>query len=463
MKDKSVLQVWGLVNSIRGMFVVTDYPYIVLPTLLLKWAELKNREEGFAAYKEIYSPSRLAATYGSTDGAKDVLQYLLDIEKCQDKVLGGYISEVFTHLDMIPAKDFSKILGAVSQIEVDRSEVLYDMARALLQQGSRAFGNKTSQIISSASGVKTIEKIALGQINEKDTLFDGFAGTGVSAIEASDGVGTLILADKNPNMACISEMLCILRECKAEIYVQDSFLSSHRYTSYDKVLIEPPFGVKGKEYKDEELPYFEMDVDLMSLKYALNKINSDGVAVVLSPASVLFRNVKSAADTRKALVSDNSIDMVIQLPVGAVTGTAVSTAVLVLKKNKKDDKILFVDASKLLERTDDRKTDMILSAESGELLKSIIDNRKVVEEVSNLVPAKEVADHDYSLVLAQYVNKPLEKREKVDIKALLDKNSQLEIEVSAIDEEFKKNLANRLQAYSRKLTEIQNSGNKSVK
>ncbi len=428
--------IWKVCCSVRGTIELSDYPFVILPAFLLKWSELKNKEEGFETYKGIYSPARLAVTFGNPDKPEDVIKYILEIEDAQKNVCGGYIREVAEFLERIPAHDFSEILKVVGEMPVKDSSEIYDIAEAFIRHVA-VHSRRASTTVSSSTGTEQIEKMALGMVTEEDTVFDGFAGSGISAIKASGGQGKLILADIQIKYACMAEIMCILKGVQSSIHCEDSLFDSDLGSDSDFVTIEPAFGVKGAGEK--KLPFYDPDYDIMCLKYAISKLNDNGKAVVLSPAGVLFRGGRTEAG-RKELIANN-IETVIQLPSGSASGafafiSSVACAVLVLRKNKKDDKVLFIDASSLLETVD--KVDNRLKEGKEDLLKDILEKRIDVEGVSKLVSAEEIANSGYSLVVSKYLNNVVYEVKEVDVKPLMQKSAILEMRLNELNQKLSK-------------------------
>ena len=139
--------------------------------------------------------------------------------------------------------------------------------------------------------------------------------------------------------------------------------------------------------------------------------------------------------TAAELIENSYIDAVIPLPAGAVLGTAVQTAILILGKNKKSSKVMVVDASKLLSATD-KGRDFILSAENAAVLQDIIYNRKVIENISQEIDKTDIVEHDYSLVVNQYIETSEETDNEIDLSAALERKSDLEKRLGQIDKEL---------------------------
>ena len=429
MNKDSVTFLFNILNSVRGEVAVVDYPFVVLPALILEWAEQKNKEGDLDAYKEIYSPARLAATYGGADTAEHIIQYLIQIEESQENIIGGYISEAFSVLEKTPAKCFSEILKSIADIGFLSSHNVYDYATAFLDFYYMNNKNSANGGLST-KGVRQIEKIALGLTEDEDTVFDGFAGTGIAALNATSECKSIILQDISRSMACIEEMLCIMRGCVATINVQDSLLVNDT-KRYSRVIIEPPFLRSVAELRNRNLSYYSPDPDVMCIKYALSKMTDDGKAVVLCPAGVLFRSGKTSVE-REMLVRNRYIDTVIQLPQGSIYGTGVSTAILILRKKKYGDEVLFVDASQVMNKA---KQDLILN--DAALLYDIIMNRKVIEGISCIVPLQALEDHEFSLVITQYIRNTAVETAEIDLSPLVEKKERLLSELIEIDKALK--------------------------
>jgi type I restriction enzyme M protein len=117
---------------------------------------------------------------------------------------------------------------------------------------------------------------------------------------------------------------------------------------------------------------------------------------------------------RKYLIENNYVDTVIQLPPDLFFGTGIQTCILVLKKSKKDNKVLFVNAEREFARFGNKNK---LRPEDIEKILAIYSKRDSAEYFSRLVDHDEVAGNDYSLSVTSYVNAE-DTREVVDIKEL---------------------------------------------
>ena len=105
---------------------------------------------------------------------------------------------------------------------------------------------------------------------------------------------------------------------------------------------------------------------------------------------------------------------------------------MVLKKSKKDNSTLFIDASKeCIKITNNNK----LTDENIDNIVRIFSDRQDIQYVSRLVPNKEIAENDYNLSVSQYVEQE-DKKEVIDIKML---NAELE-QIVAREDELRKQI-----------------------
>ena len=153
--------------------------------------------------------------------------------------------------------------------------------------------------------------------------------------------------------------------------------------------------------------------DLAFLMHITSWLASDGTAAVVSFPGVLYRG-GSEAKIRKYLVYSNFIDAVIQLPDNLFFGTSIATCVIVIRKNKKEAKTLFIDASKefIHEGNKNKLSDRNIQA----ILDEWVD-RKVVPHFSSEVDNTAIAENGYNLSVSSYVEKEDDK-EVINIKEL---------------------------------------------
>ena len=114
---------------------------------------------------------------------------------------------------------------------------------------------------------------------------------------------------------------------------------------------------------------------------------------------------------RKYLIDNNFVDCVIQLPSNLFFGTSIATCIMVLKKNKADNRTLFIDATnECIKVTNNNK----LTADNVDKIVNVFSSRKEVEHFSHLSTYEEIEENDYNLTVSTYVEAE-DTREIIDI------------------------------------------------
>jgi type I restriction enzyme M protein len=122
---------------------------------------------------------------------------------------------------------------------------------------------------------------------------------------------------------------------------------------------------------------------------------------------------------RKYLVDNNYVDTVIQLPPDLFFGTGIATGIMVIKKNKQDTNILFIDASDEFTRSGNKNK--LTDENIAKIMKAYTD-RKDIPHFASLVPYEKITENDYNLAVSSYVEKE-DTTEEVDIHKL---NAEIE-------------------------------------
>ncbi|MEK7266388.1 MAG: type I restriction-modification system subunit M, partial [Pseudomonadota bacterium] len=125
-----------------------------------------------------------------------------------------------------------------------------------------------------------------------------------------------------------------------------------------------------------------------------------GRMAVVAPHGVLFRG-SSEGKIRKQLVEENLLDTVIGLPEKLFYGTGIPAAILVLKKRKTDDKVLFIDASREFVSG---KNQNQLSDDNLKKIMETFEARQSVPKYAWLASPKELAENDFNLNIPRYVD-----------------------------------------------------------
>jgi type I restriction enzyme M protein len=176
--------------------------------------------------------------------------------------------------------------------------------------------------------------------------------------------------------------------------------------------------------------------DLAFTMHMLSWLSTEGTAAIVEFPGVLYRG-GAEMKIRKYLVDNNYVDTVIQLPDNLFFGVSIATCIIVLKKSKKDNSILFIDGSKEFQHVGNKNK--LMDENIQHILNTFI-ARKDVEFFSKLVKKEDIEVNGYNLSVSSYVEQE-DTREKIDIHKLnaeiaemVKKENELR---SAIDEIIK--------------------------
>jgi type I restriction enzyme M protein len=210
---------------------------------------------------------------------------------------------------------------------------------------------------------------------------------------------------------------------------------------FDIVVANPPFSLEkwGHEAADADKykrfrrgipPRTKADYAFILHMIETMKPGSGRMAVVV-PHGVLFRGA-AEGKIRKLLIDENLLDIVIGLPEKLFYGTGIPAAVLVFRKKKTDDKVLFIDASREYQ---DGKNQNILRAQD---LQKILDHataRQSADKYAYLASPAEIAENDYNLNIPRYVD-TFEEEEEIDLMAVRREREQLKAELAVLEEKM---------------------------
>lgn len=172
------------------------------------------------------------------------------------------------------------------------------------------------------------------------------------------------------------------------------------------------------------------------IMHSLSYLASSGTAAIVCFPGIFYRG-GAEQKIRKYLVEKNFVEAVIALPSNLFYGTSIATYILVLKKSRKDNKVLFIDASSEFikvsnnNRLTDQNIDKILDAYK---------NREDLQYFTKVATIDEIRAQEYNLSVSTYVVKE-DTREVVDIKKLNAEIEQIVIRQTALRLEIDKIVA----------------------
>ena len=216
---------------------------------------------------------------------------------------------------------------------------------------------------------------------------------------------------------------------------------------FEAIVSNPPYSTKWKGSDDPLLindPRFspagilapKSYADMAFIMHSLSWLATSGVAAIVCFPGIFYRG-GAEQKIRKYLIENNFIDCIIQLPSNLFFGTSIATCIMVLKKSKTSNDVLFIDASaECVKVTNNNK----LTETNIENILHLFTERKDVEYTSKVVPNAVIGENDFNLSVSTYVEKQ-DTREKVDIKELNNQIAEIVAREQVLRDEIDKIIA----------------------
>lgn len=228
------------------------------------------------------------------------------------------------------------------------------------------------------------------------------------------------------NLCRINMFLHDINYEKFDIALGDTLLAPKHWDDepFECIVSNPPYSIK---WVGDENPLLINDprfspagilapkskADLAFTMHMLSWLATNGTAAIVEFPGVLYRG-GAEQKIRKYLIDNNYIDTVIQLPANLFFGVGIATCIIVLKKSKKDNATLFIDASG--EFIHEGNKNKLSDANIARILEAFV-ARKDDAHFARLVENDKIAGNDYNISVSSYVEQP-DMREEVDIEAL---------------------------------------------
>lgn len=273
-------------------------------------------------------------------------------------------------------------------------------------------------------------------LNVKDKIENQKGGGSISRIYGQEKNITTY------NLARMNMLLHGVKDSEFEIFHGDTLknewdilneMNPAKKETFDAIVANPPFSLRwdASEAMGENFRYKNYGLapksaaDLAFLLHGFHFLSDEGTMAIILPHGVLFRG-GAEQHIRTKLLKDGNIDTVIGLPSNLFFSTGIPVCILVLKKCKKDDDVLFINASEHYKKEKrqnilrDGKIDGELNDKEPNDIKKIIDTYKnrpaePIERYARRVSMGEIKDNDYNLNISRYVSTAIAEK-KIDLK-----------------------------------------------
>lgn len=333
-----------------------------------------------------------------------------------------------------------KIAEGIADFSTD-SDTLGDAYEYLIGQFAAGSGKKAGefytpqQISTILSEIVTLDSQdpTMGKKKKFDKVLDFACGSGSlllnvrKRIKDNDGnVGKIYGQEKNIttyNLARMNMLLHGMKDTEFEIFHGDTLENNWSLLSepnpskkvvFDAIVANPPFSLRW-EPNDTLAEDFRFKsyglapksaADFAFLLHGFHFLGKEGVMAIILPHGVLFRG-GAEERIRTKLLKDNNIDTVIGLPSNLFYSTGIPVCILVLKKCKKQDDVLFINASEYYEKG--KRQNTLREGEDGEPndIQKIVETYKYrsdLERYSRKVSMEEIVKNGFNLNISRYVS-----------------------------------------------------------
>ena len=228
------------------------------------------------------------------------------------------------------------------------------------------------------------------------------------------------------NLCRINMFLHDIGYDKFNIACEDTLVSPQHWDDepFEVIVSNPPYSIKwigddnsilinDPRYSPAGVLAPKSKADFAFIMHSLSWLATNGTASIVCFPGIFYRS-GAEQKIRRYLIDNNFVDCIIQLPDNLFFGTSIATCIMVLKKNKKDNNTLFIDATKECIKVTNNNQ---LTEQNINNIIRIFENREDLEYVAKLVSNKEIAENDYNLSVSTYIEKE-DTREEIDIKVL---------------------------------------------
>lgn len=348
-----------------------------------------------------------------------------------DELFNGLFADVDLYSNRLGTGDqkqsatIVEVIKALSDVDIIHTEgdVLGRAYEYMIGQFTSETGKKAGEFYTPHGPAQILCRIAISGQEEKK---------GLQVYDACMGSGSLMLSCRNyskepdyikyygqelmPSTYNLARMNMFLHGVLPENHhlhngdTLDTDWPTDEETEFDVVTMNPPYSAKwsaAEKFKQDErfMDYGgklapKSKADYAFLLHGFYHLKPTGTMAIVLPHGVLFRGAAEGT-IRKTLLENGSIYAVIGLPSNMFYNTSIPTCIVVLKKNRAERDVLFIDASSLYEK---EKKQNVMHKEHIDRVLELYHDRKPVDKLAYLASFEDIKNNDYNLNIPRYVN-----------------------------------------------------------
>lgn len=368
------------------------------------------------------------------------------------------LGKSYTERNALLCKVIKTIADKLAELSTENDD-LGDAYEYLIGQFAAGSGQKAGEFYTPQMVSTILSKIVTldcqnpqsGKKKKIDKVLDFACGSGSLLLNVrkemgDNGIGKIYGQEKNIttyNLARMNMLLHGVKDTEFDIHHGDTLVNDWdilneenpaRKMTFDAIVANPPFSLRW-DPKEETAKDFRFNgfgvapksaADFAFLLHGLHFLSDSGTMAIILPHGVLFRGGKEET-IRKELIHKDYIDAIIGLPANLFYSTGIPVCIIVLKKCRKNDKILFINASSEEHYEKGKRQNYLREEDVDDIIKAY-KSRATISRYAREVSLKEIKENGYNLNITRYVN--LSKDEEIiDLKKVSEQLDEIEKEI----------------------------------
>ena len=300
----------------------------------------------------------------------------------------------------------------------------------MIQDYNKNGGGKYAEYYTPNAIARIIADILIGKENPENVkVYDPAAGSGTLLMNVANRIGvdnctvySQDISQKSSNLLRLNLILNNMSHSIHNIVQGNTILNNKHPEKMDYIVSNPPFKLDFSDWRDqvESIPnsseiYFAgvpnipkkkkqaMAIYELFVQLIINSLSDNGKAGIVVPTGFLTAPNGIEKKLRKYLVDNKMISTVVSMPSNVFANTETNVSVVFLDKNKQDDKVQLIDASKLGEKVKENNLQKtVLTQTDIEKIVTVAIGKTYVEDLSIIVDFKEIKEKNYSFSAGQY-------------------------------------------------------------
>lgn len=342
-----------------------------------------------------------------------------------------------------------KVLNHLDGIDFDltntEKDVLGDAYEYLIAQFASGAGKKAGEFYTPQSVSTLLARLVTLGKDRLKSVYDPTCGSGSLLLRVKrqvKNVDRIFGQEMNRTTYNLARMNMILHDvhfATFDIKQEDTLTRpQHLEHRFEAVVANPPFSANWSAdpnfLQDPRFTGYgklapKTKADMAFVQHMYYQLEEHGIMAVVLPHGVLFRGSSEGVIRQYLIKNLNAIDTIIGLPANIFYGTSIPTCVLVLKKNRKHDDILFIDASNDFEK---QKTQNVLLPEHIDKIMQAVEKRESIAKYAEVVPFSQIEENDFNLNIPRYVD-TFEAEKEIDLAKISEKLTALALEAKQTD------------------------------